>query len=62
MKKFGKIMCTATALLMAVVSLAWSADKPEFTMRMQVIHSPAHSDFKLNQQTAEDIFKATQDG
>ena len=59
MKKFGKVMCTVIFVMAAMVSQGWSADKPEFTMRMQVIHSPAHSDFKLNQKTAEEVFKAT---
>ncbi len=37
---------------------AWSA-APQWTWRMQVIHSTAQSDFQQNAQTAEDIMKAT---
>ncbi|MEL7564167.1 MAG: TRAP transporter substrate-binding protein DctP [Dehalobacterium sp.] len=36
-----------------------SSNAPEFTWKMQVIHSQGQSDFKLNQQTAEEILRAT---
>jgi TRAP-type mannitol/chloroaromatic compound transport system substrate-binding protein len=41
-----------------LASTAWSA-APQWSWRMQVIHSTAHSDYAQNLQTAEDIMKAT---
>ncbi len=35
------------------------ADAPEFVWRMQVIHSVAHSDYKQNEKTVEEIFIAS---
>ncbi len=57
MRKKGLFLVAfLTALCFA--SVAWSAS-PQWTWRMQVIHSTAHSDFAQNVQTAEDIMKAT---
>ncbi|MBU2054308.1 MAG: TRAP transporter substrate-binding protein DctP [Proteobacteria bacterium] len=57
MKKNGLVLLVlAVALVLA--SSAWSA-APQWTWRMQVIHSTAQSDFAQNAQTAEDIMKAT---
>ena len=57
MKKNGLVLLVLIAAL-SLVSTAWSA-APQWTWRMQVIHSTAHSDFAQNAQTAEDIMKAT---
>jgi len=57
MKKNGLLLLALTAAL-AFASSAWSA-APQWTWRMQVIHSTAQSDFAQNVQTAEDIMKAT---
>ena len=57
MKKNGLVLLVLIAAL-GLASTAWSA-VPQWTWRMQVIHSNAHSDFAQNAQTAEDIMKAT---
>ena len=57
MKKIGLVVF----VFFCVTSL-WTfsfAAEPQFKWRMQVIHSPTHTDFIQNQQTAEKIFKAT---
>jgi TRAP-type mannitol/chloroaromatic compound transport system substrate-binding protein len=58
MKKMSVLFLTVFFCL-TMVSGVQSADKPQFEWRMQVIHSPAHTDFVQNQKTAEKILKAT---
>ena len=58
MKKNGLVLLVLMVAL-GLASSAWSAAAPQWTWRMQVIHSIAHSDFAQNVQTAEDIMKAT---
>jgi len=59
MKRKGLFLVALLAAL-CFAATAWSA-APQWTWRMQVIHSTAHSDFVQNAQTAEDILKATID-
>ena len=58
MKKKGLVLLVLLAAL-CFASSAWSAAAPQWSWRMQVIHSTAQCDFAQNVQTAEDIMKAT---
>lgn len=57
MKKVSAF-CLMVVLCMVFAASAWGSDK-KFTWRMQVIHSPAHTDFQQDVQTAQNILKAT---
>ena len=57
MKKFGWIVFVVFCI--ALLGSTAFAAAPQFKWRMQVIHSPAHTDFVQNQRSAEKIFKAT---
>lgn len=58
MKKFAAI-CLAMMLCAVFAASGWCADAPAFKWRMQVIHSPGHTDFQQDVKTAEKIQKAT---
>jgi TRAP-type mannitol/chloroaromatic compound transport system substrate-binding protein len=58
MRKKG-FLVVAVFLSLFFAANVIAADKPEFEWKMQVIHSPGHTDFVQNQKTAEKIFKAT---
>jgi TRAP-type mannitol/chloroaromatic compound transport system substrate-binding protein len=57
MSKKG-LFFAALLTVFCFAATAWAA-APQWTWRMQVIHSNAHSDFAQNVQSAEDIMKAT---
>ena len=46
-------------IFLVLAAPGWSADKPEYKFRMQVIHSPGHTDFVQNVKTAEKVMEAT---
>ncbi len=53
------IFLIAVSLIAVMGTGVWAADKAKYEWRMQVIHSPAHTDFVQNKKTADKIFKAT---
>ena len=53
------VICVAVVLCVGFSASGWSADAPAFKWRMQVIHSPGHTDFQQDVKTAEKILKAT---
>lgn len=58
MKRFAAC-CLAVALCTVFAASGWCAEDPKFKWRMQVIHSPGHTDFQQDVKTAERIRKAT---
>lgn len=60
MKSSKVLRVMVAVVLMSICGSALAiAQEPEFVWRMQVIHSVGQSDFKQNQQTAEEIYKAS---
>jgi TRAP-type mannitol/chloroaromatic compound transport system substrate-binding protein len=58
MRKSVWVLGVAFLVVLGFGSSAWSAT-PQWSWRMQVIHSTAHSNFAQTMQTAQDISKAT---
>lgn len=56
---FCVIICMIVTLFPVIGMGAAKKDAPEFTWRMQVIHSVAQSDYKQNMTTANEIFTAS---
>lgn len=60
MRKSSLGFLVALLAVFVFTSVAWSAAAaPQWTWRMQVIHSSSHSNFAQDTQTAKDIEKAT---